>query len=337
DSFCCDKEWDGICASEAALDPACDCVAPEGNKWPPSLDNVTFQSNLGPNPQAPLPNPGGIDNVVFATPGFADNDNNVLVTNFFPDSFDIISGPPAGDNHTAMALEIFSTLGAGPGPVFVTVFDKNDQPVGKIKLDIVVNPPPSGDCCVDHFPGLGCEDPVCEASVCAADPFCCDTGWDSFCADDAAANPACDCLPGPAKKAFLGIIMKGNLTIGRVNLFDLGGGAEGISKIIVYSDSPGILNTDISGPLGAGFPDGCVDAFDLGTLLGAWCSSAGDPDPPGDVDPPCEDCTSPNAVLADLSGPDGAPDGCVDAFDLGKLLANWCSVAGGNPCGTCGP
>ncbi|MCH8343186.1 MAG: PQQ-dependent sugar dehydrogenase [Planctomycetes bacterium] len=93
---------------------------------------------------------------------------------------------------------------------------------------------------------------------------------------------------------------------------------------------------DISGPLGPGFPDGCVDAFDLGTLLGAWCSAASDPDPPGDVDPPCEGCTSPNFALADISGPvDGVSDGCVDAFDLAKLLANWCSFLGGNPCGTC--
>ena len=92
---------------------------------------------------------------------------------------------------------------------------------------------------------------------------------------------------------------------------------------------------DISGPLGAGFPDGCVDAFDLGTLLGAWCSAAGDPDPPGDVDPPCEGCTSPNFALADISGVANVADGCVDAFDLAKVLAEWCSVAGGNPCGTC--
>ncbi len=37
----------------------------------------------------------------------------------------------------------------------------------------------------------------------------------------------------------------------------------------------------------------------------------------------------------DITGPGGVPDGCVDAFDLGALLGAWCSVAGGNPCGTC--
>ncbi len=105
------------------------------------------------------------------------------------------------------------------------------------------------------------------------------------------------------------------------------------------SDAPVVVffPGDISGQGGPGFPDGCVDAFDLGTLLGAWCSSASDPDPKGDVDPPCEGCASPNFAIADLSGPGGSgvSDGCVDAFDLGTLLANWCSVAGGNPCGTC--
>ncbi len=41
------------------------------------------------------------------------------------------------------------------------------------------------------------------------------------------------------------------------------------------------------------------------------------------------------ARAPDITGPGGVPDGCVDAFDLGALLADWCSVAGGNPCGTC--
>ena len=89
---------------------------------------------------------------------------------------------------------------------------------------------------------------------------------------------------------------------------------------------------DLTGP--GGVPDGCVDAFDLGAMLGAWCSAVNDPSPPS---PPCENCTPANLAVADISGAANAPDGCVDAFDLAKLLADWCSVAGGNPCGTCFP
>ena len=33
----------------------------------------------------------------------------------------------------------------------------------------------------------------------------------------------------------------------------------------------------------------------------------------------------------DISG-----GGVVDPFDLNKVLAEWCSVLNGNPCGTCG-
>ncbi|MCH8342482.1 MAG: hypothetical protein IH983_00660 [Planctomycetes bacterium] len=91
-------------------------------------------------------------------------------------------------------------------------------------------------------------------------------------------------------------------------------------------------SADITGP--GGVPDGCVDAFDLGAMLGAWCSVVNDPNPPS---PPCENCTPANLDVADISGVANVPDGCVDAFDLAKLLAEWCSVAGGNPCGTCFP
>ena len=51
------------------------------------------------------------------------------------DSFDILSGPPAGDNHTAMALEII-TASSGGGGIFVTVHDMNEEPVGKIDIDV---------------------------------------------------------------------------------------------------------------------------------------------------------------------------------------------------------
>ena len=81
--------------------------------------------------------------------------------------------------------------------------------------------------------------------------------------------------------------------------------------------------------------DGCVDSKDLTILLGAWCSAVNDPNPPS---PPCENCTQANLDSADIAGPaQGPPDGCVDSNDLTKLLGEWCSVVGGNPCGTCGP
>ncbi|MCH8166039.1 MAG: hypothetical protein IH889_10570, partial [Planctomycetes bacterium] len=54
-------------------------------------------------------------------------------------------------------------------------------------------------------------------------------------------------------------------------------------------------------------------------------------------DPPCEGCL-PGFAVADIAGAAfGPPDGCVDSADLTKLLGQWCSVVGGNPCGTCGP
>jgi hypothetical protein len=46
------------------------------------------------------------------------------------------------------------------------------------------------DCCVAH-PTPGCSDPVCQAAICAADPFCCDVQWDGICANAANNNPSC--------------------------------------------------------------------------------------------------------------------------------------------------
>ncbi|MGP1346182.1 MAG: hypothetical protein ACTS3F_05875 [Phycisphaerales bacterium] len=48
------------------------------------------------------------------------------------------------------------------------------------------------NCCIANG-GLGCDDPDCEALICGADPFCCDTQWDQVCADAALAGCAvCD-------------------------------------------------------------------------------------------------------------------------------------------------
>lgn len=39
----------------------------------------------------------------------------------------------------------------------------------------------TGDCCLAHG-GLGCDDMACCSSVCANDPYCCETEWDGGCA-----------------------------------------------------------------------------------------------------------------------------------------------------------
>jgi hypothetical protein len=52
-------------------------------------------------------------------------------------------------------------------------------------------PEPGGsDCCTPHNTP-GCSDPVCEGIICGFDPFCCNTMWDSICADEASADRTC--------------------------------------------------------------------------------------------------------------------------------------------------
>ena len=107
-------------------DPLNFITAPATGIWDEMpIDNVQFQSNVDPQ-GGDGPNPHGDDGLAFATP-FADLfPHNVLVANFKGDSFDILSGVPVGDNHTAMAMNVVVPEGAG-GDVFVTVWDKNEQ------------------------------------------------------------------------------------------------------------------------------------------------------------------------------------------------------------------
>jgi hypothetical protein len=66
---------------------------------------------------------------------------------------------------------------------------KPDHSLLNIWTDV---PAPTYSCCLFHETP-GCEDPVCEASVCSHDPFCCDTAWDALCVSEALADGNCDC------------------------------------------------------------------------------------------------------------------------------------------------
>ncbi len=78
------------------------------------LDNITIRSNLNPQGQGG-PNPRGPNALVLVNSPAFGLDNTAILSNTFVDSFDILSGPPAGDNHTAMGTDVISLAPSG-GP-----------------------------------------------------------------------------------------------------------------------------------------------------------------------------------------------------------------------------
>ena len=133
DPFCCESSWDGLCA-EAALELCGDLCGPA-----PS-DCCVAPSEL----------PGCIDPACAATVCAVD-----------PFCCDVSWDPTC----VGAANGLCPLCGAAPS-----------------------------DCCAAHeLPG--CDDPACTATVCAADPFCCETAWDDLCAD--AALELCGGLCGP--------------------------------------------------------------------------------------------------------------------------------------------
>lgn len=59
-----------------------------------------------------------------------------------------------------------------------------DAPVFELDPSLPVTMGGPSNCCTAHG-GLGCDDPACEAAVCAVDSFCCNVAWDSICANQA--------------------------------------------------------------------------------------------------------------------------------------------------------
>jgi hypothetical protein len=133
-------------------------------------------------------------------------------------------------------LELVTIGDAGAtAELVVTVFDKNDVPLGRITLTTIIpeklflgfitkneitigridiwrpdggpegisaiaafqqipNCAGDGECCeANGTPG--CNNEECCRRVCAIDPFCCETDWDSLCAENAAQFPQCGCEP----------------------------------------------------------------------------------------------------------------------------------------------
>jgi hypothetical protein len=107
--------------------------------WPAEADGVRFASNL--SPQGPLAmGPDGT--LVFATAGHRpDVTDDFIGEDTGSGSFAVISGPPAGDEHTALGLEVLVSAGPDVAPgtapvsIRVAVYDGQDAPLGELLLE----------------------------------------------------------------------------------------------------------------------------------------------------------------------------------------------------------
>jgi len=84
-------------------------------------------------------------------------------------------------------------------------------------VDAQCGVPGSGSCVVPHT-GTGCSDSSCCTTVCNVDPFCCDVGWDEYCAGEAVE--LCGLTPPTLEVMAFGVstTLPGNVAIGPCDL-----------------------------------------------------------------------------------------------------------------------
>ena len=196
----------------------------------------------------------------------------------------------------------------------------------------------SGNCCVANG-GLGCEDPACSASVCAADPFCCDTAWDGICAAEACADPNCQCEEGASAYVDIecGDTVCGNhwadgnfrdtdwyhftvtecgtVATWSVNsefpaaVFLLPGGCPPVLLATGTGTCPNVASAELfAGQYTAFVAPAAFNCLPCGGELNDYTATL-------TCDGPC---------AGDIAGgPGGGPDGAVNTDDLLKVINNW--------------
>ncbi len=186
DMFCCEANWDGLCAGAAsALCPDICHDSPSGPLACQPFSVSIIDTAVGPRPLASVcgcaSGKGGACGPVDVTlePGSGFN-------------LSCLGNCPKGD-HCLLVVNGQETGLTTIGAADVEVGDKIECecsavddvcPVMPICEPLALTDCLPSDCCfASGVPG--CDDPTCQATVCAADPFCCDTSWDSICADEA--------------------------------------------------------------------------------------------------------------------------------------------------------
>ncbi|MCH7704468.1 MAG: hypothetical protein IIB61_05100 [Planctomycetes bacterium] len=205
DGFCCDVMWDGSCA-EAAIDACGDlCFGGFGpNAIATVTDNgdgtytIVLERAIAPNTAAIITYDDGSSVTYISHPANVNADaisnandvlslidilNGVATPPFGNYSGDIDRSGQIGASDVLRTIDLLNGAGALPnqlGGELPGAPNCDDGGGGE------------GNCCIANG-SPGCDDPDCEAAICAADPFCCDVTWDDVCAEDAANEPLCDC------------------------------------------------------------------------------------------------------------------------------------------------
>ncbi len=179
DPFCCDVQWDSICADEAqdlCGDPACpaagNCFLPHGT--PGCSDGVCCKKVC-------LIDPFCCD---IEWDGICANEAAVTCAN--------CGDPGAGNCFQSNPTPGCDDLDCCKTVCLIDPFCCDTQWDSLCANEAAINCGNCGDagagnCFVPH-PTPGCDDLDCCKTVCVIDPFCCETGWDDLCANEAAVN-----------------------------------------------------------------------------------------------------------------------------------------------------
>lgn len=186
DPFCCDTEWDIVCAGEAAGNSECsDCLSPIPGCNDPYAVNYDPEATVLDGSCA-----YNFCNQATGTPGFAaDPECETAVCNDDPfccdNTWDQICALTASTFEECAGCIAPSSLCTDP---MASNFNPDALTSDDSDCEYVFCDQPQGS---TGFPS----DAGCASDVCSVDPYCCETEWDIFCAEFAATLPACsDCL-----------------------------------------------------------------------------------------------------------------------------------------------
>jgi hypothetical protein len=186
DPFCCEVEWDSSCTEVAALNcagdcecgpaPAGSCCAPSGG---PGCENDTCSDCVCATKPACCAGEWGPECVQAAVA--CGDDCPCITTDATTDCCS--TSPDAGCERKECEACVCD----------------DDALCCSAAWDALCAQATFGTCselCLCELPSCcepsdftSCDDPVCQACVCAADDFCCDIGWDEFCVDCAQGDP----------------------------------------------------------------------------------------------------------------------------------------------------